>query len=211
MLGAVTSWGEAEKGILTSHRVRDFAQCTVLAVKFAGPSIKSYLRKSIPNSVLLDDAYSEWTELVATSWDKYDPAQPVAGWLYVLARRPRGRAVLVAKRRLRLDSEFDSSLPVSGPRVATAPHVRTTVKQEFRALWKALPPAELELLRLRIEEGLSWEAVARRLRGPEWAPSAEELKREMQNLAARYKRRVKEALASEAQKQGLIQRFGVES
>lgn len=206
----MTSWEAAEKGILASHRVKDFTQCTSLAVKFAGPSIKSYLRKSISDAALLDDAFSEWSELVATSWEKYDPSHPVSSWLYVLARRPRGRALVAGAKRAHRESELDTSLPAPDARVATAPHVRTTVKNEFRALWQQLPEADRELLQLRIEEGLSWEAVARKLRGPSWKPSAEELKREMQNLAARYKRRVKDALLAEAEKQGLVERFGIE-
>ncbi len=204
------SWGAAEKGILASYRVRDFAQCTTLAVRFAGPGIKSYLRKSISDSALLDDAYSEWSELVAMSWEKYDPAHPVASWLYVLARRPRGNAIVNGARRAVRESEFDLSLAAPSSRLETAPHVRTTVKQEFRALWEKLPPEERELLRLRIEEGLSWESVARQLRGPTWEPSVAELKLEVQKLAARYKRRVKDVLAIEAEKHGLIERFGME-
>lgn len=211
MLPWMTSWRVAEEGIVAAYRVRDYTQCTALAVKFAGAGIKAYLRKAIGDQALVEDAFSEWSELVATSWPKYDPAHPVSTWLYLLARRPRGRAMQARAKRRAREVTLDHAPAADGPREKTAPHVRTTVKHEFRELWEELPPADRQLLHWRIEDGLSWEQVARRLRGPEWCPSAQELTRETQTLAARYKRRVKDVLASKAQQRGLIDRFGDKS
>lgn len=150
------------------------------------------------------DAFSIFSEKLLRGLPAFRWESSFRTWAYRLAhnvccqvlRAPAGREEPVSM----------SALPdvAQRPRSETHPWQRTPVKERFREMRERLEPFERLLLFLRVEQQLSWEAVARILSGEEEEPLAgAELKRKAATLRQQFQR-IKAQLRAMAREEGLL-------
>ncbi len=120
-----------------------------------------------------------WRALPKFRWDS-----SLRVWLYTIARHEFLRVATRDHRRVPLSVVPSVADAIVAVRTATAPHLRTEVKEAFAAIRAALAPEDHMLLGLRLDRGLAWSEIARVLGDGDPA----HLGRDAATLRKRYER-----------------------
>ncbi|MCB9556947.1 MAG: sigma-70 family RNA polymerase sigma factor [Deltaproteobacteria bacterium] len=140
----------------------DLSALATQAVERYGPEVCGYLAALTEDREL---ARELWADVMGELWQSlpgYRGDCSLRTWMYLLARRRLQRYFSngVRHRGRPLSQVGDCSALVVRERSATAPFLRTDVKDRVRHLRSKLTREEQELLILRIDRRLSWRDIA---------------------------------------------------
>jgi RNA polymerase sigma-70 factor, ECF subfamily len=151
-----------------------------------------------------EDAFSDflvdfWRGLPSFEW-----RSSLRSWLYVVARHVAARELRRPRhQRERFAGPSTVSALADQLRSETPAHLKTDVKDRFRALREQLPEADQTLLILRIDGKLSWLELARVLHDAPGEPSEPQLEVMSVRLRQRF-RSAKQRLRTAAEAEGLL-------
>jgi len=170
-----------------------------------GTEIYRFTRSLVRQEALAEDAYAAFCEYLVRGLPGFQWRSSLRLWLYRVARNASYRTLNAIRRGEEpVGTLEDDEQLMAVERTRTCTWRRTEVKEKFRALREQLSTEERLLLRLRLDQRLSWNEVARLMVEPdEEEPSAEELARRAAALRQKYQR-LKEQLRTLAQSSGLI-------
>jgi len=132
------------------------------AFEVFGPELYGFLVHTMGNESDAAEVFSEVGENVWSALPKFGFRCSARTWLYVLTRHAAARFRRSPwNHRGRRAGESQISDAIDRVRTATAPWLRTDIKDRFRALRDELDPDDRELLVLRVDRDLSWDDVAR--------------------------------------------------
>jgi RNA polymerase sigma-70 factor (ECF subfamily) len=106
-----------------------------------------------------EDVYASACERIWRGLARFEWRSSFRVWAYQIARNEllrTARARNRAKQQVRISEVASVQLAVAHMRSTTAVHERTDVKDRFAALRAELPPEDLMLLGLRIEQRMAW-------------------------------------------------------
>ncbi len=186
----------------------DFEAATTLALKGYGPEIYTFLRARHHDSDEADDVFALFAEGLWKSLPSFVWMSSLRTFAYAVARRTslyrRREAHRKRNREQPLDADSAVSKVAAAIRSATAPILRSEVKNRFAELRAELSEEDQELLVLRVDRQLSWLELAVVLAGEDAPPlEGETLKREAARLRKRFQL-VKDDLRERARREGLI-------
>jgi len=182
---------------------REYRCATTAAIEVYGRELMRFLisqlgvqRGEEAFSELLEDC---WRGLPAFEW-----RSSLRTWLYVLARHiiARMRRVPVAKTLAITGTGPLAEVPAA-TRSQTPAHLKTNIKERFRALREQLPDGDQVLLVLRIDSNLPWRELARIMSDSETELSDAELEAFSVRLRQRYQA-AKARLRKLAEDDGLL-------
>ena len=181
----------------------DIAGAVERALEGYGQEIMRLMASVLHDYERSRDAFSLFSENLLRGLAGFRWESSFRTWAYRLARNACYQVMHAPARREQPVSM--SALPDEAlkPRSETRPWQRTSVKERFRALRESLDPQERMLLFLRVEQRLSWEAVARIISEGEEPIEDATLKRKAAALRQQFQR-IKTHLRSLAQEEGLI-------
>lgn len=173
-----------------------------------GPEILALLCALHDDADDAQDAFSDFSERLLGSLDRFAYDCSMRTWAYVLARRASydvkrasGRR---AKRHTALSRADEIGKLVAAVRTQTMTILRTETKSALAKLRDELSPEDRLLLVLRVDRTLPWEDVARIFLEDEPDVSQARLGQEAARLRKRFQL-VKERLATLAKERGLIE------
>ena len=182
----------------------DFELATTVALRAWGAEILGWLVQRMRDETSASDVFSSFAERLWSSWEQFGWRCSARAWMYTLARNEANTYEVGARRdRQRwvpLSRMGAVSAVVDEVRTETLPYLRTSVKDEFRALREHLSEEDQTILVLRVDRELSWSEIAQITLGGDVAPSDAALARETARLRKRLqliKARIR-ALAEEA-------------
>jgi RNA polymerase sigma-70 factor (ECF subfamily) len=117
-----------------------------------GPSILSFISRSIPESATAEDLYQETWIRAYHSRHTYDPERPLRTWLYSIALN--AVRTHVRRRRRQTEAETQSARP------ETPATQRDVASTDVRMLLDRLPEEQREVFLLREFQGLSYDQIA---------------------------------------------------
>jgi RNA polymerase sigma-70 factor (ECF subfamily) len=151
-----------------------------------------------------EEAFSDFLLDFWRGLPKFEWRSSLRSWLYVLARHVASRELRRARHKHeRFASPSTLSALAAQLRSATPAHLKTAVKDRFRALREQLSEADQTLLILRIDGKLSWQELARVLHDAPGEPSEAQLEAMSVRLRQRF-RSAKQRLQKAAQAEGLL-------
>lgn len=173
-----------------------------------GPEILALLCALHDDADDAEDAFSDFSERLLKSLDRFAYECSMRTWAYVLARRAsydlKRASGRQAKRRAVLSEADELGKLVAAVRTQTMTILRTETKSALAKLRDELPPEDRLLLVLRVDRTLPWEDVARVFLEEEAETSEVRLGQEAARLRKRFQL-VKERLATLAKQRGLIE------
>lgn len=138
----------------------ELAAAATVAIESFGPEVLGWLVVTTNDAQAAEEAFAAASEDLWGSFAEFRWECALRTWFYTLAKRAlirhRKRAAEQPKRRHELGS-YDA---VQRARTATAPWLRTDVKDVFARLRAALREDERELLVLRVDRDMSWDEIA---------------------------------------------------
>lgn len=140
----------------------DLDRATTVALESYGPEILGWLVHRLRSEVAGTDAFALFTEDLWRGWETFAWRCSVRAWSYVLARNAGNKVAnkIAAARRREVRLSGPIELAAAQVRTATLPHLRTTVKDQFRQLREKLSEEDQLILVLRIDKRLPWTDVA---------------------------------------------------
>ena len=176
---------ELDQRIQNACSKDDYETATALALEAYGAEIHGWLVDRLRSETYGGDAFAVFTEDLWRGWDKFAWRCSVRGWSYVLARNAGNRTAKRAVAR-KQETTYSSNIERLSRdiRTATRPHMRTTIKDQFRLLREKLSEEDQLILVLRVDRRLPWTEVARVVLG-ELEASDEDVKRESARLRKR--------------------------
>jgi RNA polymerase sigma-70 factor (ECF subfamily) len=139
----------------------DTSGAATAALRGYGPQIYGYLRAVLREPDLADEAFSVFSEDLWKGISAFRRAATFCTWAYKLAWHAAARTAREpARKRHRPLATTEAAKIAVEVRTATAPHLRTEVKDAVRDLREQLTPEEQTLLVLRVDRDLSWREVA---------------------------------------------------
>jgi len=150
-----------------------------------GPEIAGYLAAASRDGEAAHEAYARTQEAVLKGLPGWDGRASLRTWVYVVARSHLARVRRDEARRARWWTPLEhhpEALERSAPRPTTRPS--TSRLDEVGRLRALLGPEDREMLVLRIERDLPWEAIARIFLGESVTPERE--RREAARLRKRF-------------------------
>lgn len=184
-----------EAAILARHAQNKLREAAELAVQGYGPEVYGYLVGILRSHDEADEAFAMFTEDLLDGFRTFQARSMVRTWAYVLARNA-GTAIL--RKRVRdvkhqaLSDAEDRAALVQKSRSLTAEWRKTSVKDAFRELRRALPEEDQTILILRVDRDLPWREVARVTGEFAGEPTPEELRREQDRIKKRLERAIEE-------------------
>jgi RNA polymerase sigma-70 factor (ECF subfamily) len=183
--------------LLAAGKAREAAE---LLVRGLGDAIHGYLVGLLRDDEEANDAYSMWEENAWKGLVGFRGESSLRLWSYRLARNAalRLRDEAWRRRGRRLRTSEASLLADRARRSSLARHDAWAAK--LAKLRQTLAPEDQSLLRLRLDEDLSWREIAELLRDPGSGPATE------QDAAACRQRfhRIKKKLEALARRDGLL-------
>jgi len=138
----------------------DHARAAETLVRAFGPEVLGWLAAITADAAEADDAFAAASEDMVRGMASFRWECTGRAWLYTLARhallRHRRAAAARPSRRQPL-GDHDAA---AASRSATAPWLRTDVKDAFAALRATLDDDERALLVLRVDRDMSWDEIA---------------------------------------------------
>jgi len=191
-----------EEALRAACEAADYERCAALALRRYGPEILGFLVHTCGDDERGHEAFSQFTEDFWRGLPSFRWLSSLRTWCYVLARHAALRVLRDPAQRRQvplLSGELDGI--AAELRSATAPYLRTQVKDAITRLREALDPDERMLLTLRVDRGLGWRELAAVLSDE---PVAErDLARQSATLRKRFER-IKERLRAAAAREGLL-------
>lgn len=180
-------------------------EATHLALTTYGPEILGLLMVLAGNEADACDAFSAFCEDFWAGISRFEWRSSLRTWSYTVARNAfytqASNPKRAAGRNVPLSEAPEVAALAVQVRTDTLPHLRTELKQKVQALRESLTPDDRLLLTLRIDQGLSYEEIARVTLG-DGALDAEVLARENQRLRQRLTV-VKKSLKEKARAAGI--------
>jgi RNA polymerase sigma-70 factor (ECF subfamily) len=128
------------------------------------PMLRAYLHAVMRDSELVDDTLSDVGVEIARSWDRYDQALPFGPWVRGLARRVALKRLSRRDRReVTLPDDVMESIGVAVDQLGDQAALEAQ-REQLRRCLERLSDRNRELVRLRYDDELSLELIARRVR-----------------------------------------------
>jgi RNA polymerase sigma-70 factor (ECF subfamily) len=181
-----------EEQIRARFEAGELARAAAEALETYGPEVLGWLVTTTGNVGEAEEAFGMASEDLWRTFSTFRWECSLRTWLYSLARHAliRQRKVAAGRRDRRIPLT-EASKVAQRVRSATAPWLRTEVKDGIAELRASLDEGERELLVLRVDRDLPWDDIATILGEP----------------AARLRKRfqsVKEKLRDRARARGLL-------
>lgn len=170
----------------------DLAGVATIGLEAYGPELLGYMAAA-GASVDTDECFAAFAAALWQSLPRFRWESSFRVWAYAIARRVASQArrhALVAARRAAPGDDALTELAELAERVrsATAPFLRTSVRDELSRLRATLTADEQTLLIVRVDRGLSWFEIAQVFAGEDEAPDEAELRRRASTLRKRFER-----------------------
>jgi RNA polymerase sigma-70 factor (ECF subfamily) len=174
---------EAHLGAL--HGAGRTNEAAAALVRGYGPEVLGYLVRILKSHEAANDAFQWICADVVRGLPGFRGEASFRTWLYTIARR---RALALKTQAPAAEVPLSAAPEVlraaQEARSATAPYLRTEVKDAVRQLREQLTEEEQSLLVLRVDRGLDWHELARI-----WADDGDaDLAREAARLRKRFQR-----------------------
>jgi RNA polymerase sigma-70 factor (ECF subfamily) len=197
-----------EDSIRSASDAGDFETATSVALRAYGPEILGWLVHRLRSETDGADAFALFAEDLWKSWAGFQWRCSVRGWCYILARNAGNRAASSAGRDRRRQVAFSEGSPLHQVamevRTSTLPHLRTTVKDQFRELREKLSEEDQMILVLRVDKQMAWTDIAHVfLGGSDEIPGDAAVTRESARLRKRLQK-IKDKLRSLGEEAGLL-------
>jgi RNA polymerase sigma-70 factor (ECF subfamily) len=185
----------------------DFDTATSIALRSYGPEILGWLVHRLRSETDGADAFAQFAEDLWKGWSTFQWRCSVRGWSYILARNAANRTASVAGRERRRAVAFSEGSPLHqvalDVRTSTLPHLRTTVKDQFRQLREKLSEEDQMILVLRVDKQMPWTDIAHVFLGGAEIPDDKQISRESARLRKRLQK-IKSKLRSLGEESGLL-------
>ncbi len=198
---------ETERTLEMRRSTGDFDGLATDVLTAYGPEIYSFLYAVHRETTDADEVFSLFAEALWKALPSFEGASTLRTFAYAIARRTSLRYRRDAARRRKRFGQLESaeiSNVVAEVRARTATFMRTTTRTRLSALRASLDVEDQELLMLRVDRSLPWDALVVVLRGEDEAPlSADEQKRQTARLRKRFQL-LKDKLRELARREGLL-------
>ncbi len=178
-----------------------------LVIEAYGSEIYSFLVAVHRSETDADEVFALFAEAFWQALPTFAGNSTFRTFAYAIARRLSYRYRRDSnrkKKRLHALESSAMSLLVHEVRTRTAVFLRTETRSRLVALRASLPQEDQELLMLRVDRDLTWDALADVLRGDDEAPlTLEARKKEAARLRKRFQL-IKERLKEMARREGLL-------
>lgn len=176
------------------------ARAAELAFNYCRTQIWTWLKSIVPDDADAADAFSLFCEDLWKGLPKFRWESSLLTWTYRLAHNAAFRHKHSATR----DRPVADIAILIAPseRSRTNPWLRSEVKMRFKRLREQLAPQDRMVLTLRVDRGMSWEAVAQILAG-DVQLTTEDLRCRASALRQRFQR-VKARLHELAAAEGML-------
>lgn len=175
-----------------------------LALRGYGPQLRGLMAAILQDEQRVQEAYSLFCECLVKGLPDFRWESSFRTWSQRMARNACFKLVnapAVRHPHVSLSSVSERSM---GRRYSTVrPWQRTTVKERFRGLMERLEPHEQRLLRLRVEQRLSWPEVVREMSEP-GPPMTNEVRDRKAAALRQQFQRLKSHLRDLAIQEGLV-------
>jgi len=150
-----------ELKITAAFQAADFSEAATVALRVYGPGILKYVTGIVRDDNAGQEVFSHFCEDLWKGIETFRAESSFRAWAYRLAWHASQRYYRdpFGKRARRLQTAAHSSIEQE-VRAATAPYLRTVVKNEFQRLLAELEPDERTLLTLRLDHRLSWREIS---------------------------------------------------
>jgi len=179
----------------------EYKPAVALALEAYGLELRKLMMAILRQPDWVDDAYGAFSESLLKSLPAFRWESSFRTWAYRVARHTCAQYLRSLHGREKWASDGALADQPHHERSMTQPWLRTDIKHRFRALQDKLTPHERMILTLRIEDGLSWNEVARAMAGHDLAP--EDLRQRVAVLRQQFQR-LKEHLRELAIEESLI-------
>ncbi len=142
---------ETDETLMVLYQSGEYGAFEELYRRHAG-KVYGYLKKKLPAAADADDLLQLVFLKLHQSRARYDASLPVLPWLYTITRH----AIIDEVRRKK-------ATPVDAEKFDVAAEAAEDAGPSMEAILAIVPENERELLRLRFEEGLSFDDLSRRL------------------------------------------------
>ncbi len=198
---------ELEKTLRTRLSEGDRDGVATLVIESYGPEVYSFLVAVHRNDADADDVFALFAEAFWQALPTFAGNSTFRTFAYAIARRLSYRyrrdSARKKKRIHALESSAMSQI-VEEVRTRTAVFLRTETRSRLVALRATLPQEDQELLMLRVDRELAWDALVDVMRGDDETPlAADARKREAARLRKRFQL-IKDRLREMARREGLL-------
>jgi RNA polymerase sigma-70 factor (ECF subfamily) len=153
-----------ENDVRRAHAAGEHKRAIELTVRLWGPTIASHLHGIIDNRADAEEAFSEWAESLLTAIPGFEWQSSLKTYLFAVAYYARCNML----RRRQKQRRREGAVPTSQVSAIAAEVWFVTVRDvpaevlaRVNALRQHLTPDERSILLLRVDQGLSWDDVAR--------------------------------------------------
>jgi RNA polymerase sigma-70 factor (ECF subfamily) len=179
---------EVEATLALLHQQGDLEALSSRAIETYSAEVGGYLHRVLGSESLALDTLQDTCEGLIRALPSFRGESSFRTLFYVIAKRAARRARAASRDAVPLSRAPE---PADKSRTATAPYLRTDVKDAFRELRAALSEEEQALLVLRVDRGMDWRDIARVLAEDETLDDAKEAARrrkQFQRAKARLRR-----------------------
>ena len=178
-----------------------------LVIESYGPEIYSFLVAVHRSETDADEVFALFAEAFWQALSNFAGNSTFRTFAYAIARRLSYRYRRDSARKKKRMNPLESSAIsriVHEVRTRTAVFLRTETRSRLVALRASLPQEDQELLMLRVDRELTWDALADVLRGDDETPlTPEARKKEAARLRKRFQL-IKDRLREMAKREGLL-------
>ncbi len=145
----------------------DHHAATTATLESYGPTVYSFLAGVLRCPAKVDDVFSQFCENVWRGLPAFKWQCTVRAWSFAVARNAAlSHARRSHRQRVRNLPLCTANDVASKLRTATAPYLRTEIKDRFRSLRERLTEEEQTILILRVDKKLPWSEVSVILTSP---------------------------------------------
>jgi RNA polymerase sigma-70 factor, ECF subfamily len=196
-----------EAAIRTLHDAGDLDEATTETLKRYGPEILGMLVALHKDQTAAGDAFSEFSERLWRSMDRFRWDCTMRTWAYAIARAAsidqKRSAERVRARHVPLSQSSRINQMAEHVKSTSLSYLRSDKVSAIQRLREELSEDDQALLVMRVDREMSWPDLARIFVGE--GADEDALKREAARLRKRYQT-MKERLLKMAKKQGLVKK-----
>jgi RNA polymerase sigma-70 factor, ECF subfamily len=193
-----------EEAVRRSFDGGDMRAATTILLESYGPQILGFLMSRLSEEAAAQEVFSSFCEDVWRGLPGFEWRCTARAWAYTLARHAESRYRMSPHRwrevPVSMTDVSEARVLADRVRTTTLPHLRSEVKDRFRALRERLSEEEQLILVLRVDKNMAWTEIAHVLR-PE--DSASPSSKEVATLRKRFQL-IKEKLRRLAEDEGVI-------
>jgi RNA polymerase sigma-70 factor, ECF subfamily len=141
----------------------DLAGAATQVIQGYGPEVLGFLAAYVGDEDDASEALAQASFDLWSSIRNFHQHASLRTWFYTLARHAAARLRRAAHRRPGRHLSIDEVPEISAAdaRSATAPYLRSEIKNGYAAIRDALSPGDRALLILRVDRRMSWQEIAR--------------------------------------------------